>query len=140
MSGSAFFDSNTLIYRFSPLEILKRERATELIRQAVTQGNGVVSYQVIQEVLNVGLKASKNLLTMREANLLFESFAADFEIVAWSLSLVNRALQLKERYGFQWYDSLVVSGALQAKCDVLYTEDLNHGQRIEGLVVVNPFR
>lgn len=140
MSGSAFFDSNTLIYRFSPLEALKQERARELIRQAVAAGNGVMSYQVVQEVLNVGLKGATGLLTMREANLLLQSFSQDFKIVAWSLSLVDRALQIKERYEFQWYDSLVLSAALGAKCETLYTEDLQHGQRIEGLVVVNPFR
>ena len=140
MSGSAFFDSNILIYRFSPLEALKQERARELIRQAVAAGNGVISYQVVQEVLNVGLKGATGLLAMREANLLLQSFSQDFKIVAWSLSLVDRALQIKERYEFQWYDSLVLSAALEAKCETLYTEDLQHGQRIEGLVVVNPFR
>ncbi len=140
MSGSAFFDSNILIYHFSPLEALKQGRARELIRQAVAAGNGVMSYQVVQEVLNVGLKGATGLLTMREANLLLQSFSQDFKIVAWSLSLVDRALQIKERYEFQWYDSLVLSAALEAKCETLYTEDLQHGQRIEGLVVVNPFR
>lgn len=140
MSGSAFFDSNILIYRFSPLDALKQERARELIRQAVAAGNGVISYQVVQEVLNVGLKGATGLLAMREANLLLQSFSQDFKIVAWSLSLVDRALQIKERYEFQWYDSLVLSAALGAKCETLYTEDLQHGQRIEGLVVVNPFR
>lgn len=139
MSDSVFFDSNSLIYRFSPLEALKQNRATTILREAVLRQNGVISYQVVQEVLNVGLKSAKPLITLPEANLLFESFSLDFQIVPWSLLLVSQALKIKERYRFQWYDCLIVAAALEARCDVLYTEDLQHQQRIEGLTVVNPF-
>ena len=139
MSDSVFFDSNSLIYRFSPLETRKQGLATTLLREAVLRRNGVISYQVVQEVLNVGFKSTKTLLTMPEAALLVESFSIDFQIVSWSLLLVEQALTIKERFRFQWYDSLIVAAALQAQCDVLYTEDLQHGQRIEGLTVVNPF-
>jgi predicted nucleic acid-binding protein len=45
-----------------------------------------------------------------------------------------------ERYKLGWYDSLIVAAAIEAECDVLYTEDLNHGQRFGDLVVTDPFR
>jgi predicted nucleic acid-binding protein len=139
MSDSVFFDSNSLIYRFSPLENRKQDLATAFLREAVLRQNGVISYQVVQEVLNVGLKGGKTLLTMPEAALLVESFSIDFQIVPWSLALVKQALNIRDRFRFHWYDCLIVAAALEAKCDVLYTEDLQHGQRIEGLTVVNPF-
>jgi predicted nucleic acid-binding protein len=139
MNDNVFFDSNSLIYRFSPLEPRKQHLATTLLREAVRRRNGVISYQVVQEVLNVGLKGAKALITVLEAALLIESFSIDFQIVPWSMLLVEQALNIKERFRFQWYDCLIVAAALESKCDVLYTEDLQHGQRIEGLTVVNPF-
>ena len=56
-----------------------------------------------------------------------------------SLALFERALDVNRRYKSSWYDSLIVAAAIEAKCDVLYTEDLQHGQRFGGLTVVNPF-
>ncbi len=55
------------------------------------------------------------------------------------MSLYGEALRIRERYKLNWYDSLIVAAALEAKCDVLYTEDLQHGQRFGELVVINPF-
>jgi predicted nucleic acid-binding protein len=56
-----------------------------------------------------------------------------------SLALFDEALAIHIRYKLSWYDSLIVAAALEAKCDVLYTEDLQHGQRFGDLVVMNPF-
>ena len=53
---------------------------------------------------------------------------------------MHRALDIAARYGFSWYDSLIVATALEAGCDTLYTEDLQHGQVIDNrLTVTNPF-
>jgi predicted nucleic acid-binding protein len=75
-----------------------------------------------------------------EANRYFRTLLLDFELVRLSETLLENAIAIKGRFGFHWYDSLIVSAALQAKCNVLYTEDLQDGQSIEGLQVVNPFR
>jgi len=56
-----------------------------------------------------------------------------------SQALYAEALQLQASSGFSWYDALIVSAAIQAKCDFLYTEDLQHGQRFGALQVRNPF-
>ena len=55
-------------------------------------------------------------------------------------ALYQRALDLQTRYQFRFYDALIVAAALAAGCTRLYSEDLQHGQRIEGLTIVNPFR
>jgi len=53
---------------------------------------------------------------------------------------MQRALDIAGRYGFSWFDRLVVAAALEAGCDTLYTEDMQHGQVIDGkLTVTNPF-
>ena len=57
-----------------------------------------------------------------------------------TLATVHVALEIRERYGFSWYDSLIVAAALESGCELLYSEDMQHGQVIEGrLRVINPF-
>ncbi|WP_411728328.1 PIN domain-containing protein [Methyloglobulus sp.] len=56
-----------------------------------------------------------------------------------SLALYRRGLDLQSRFGFSFYDSLIVAAALESDCTRLYTEDLQHGQKIEGLTIENPF-
>lgn len=57
-----------------------------------------------------------------------------------SLTTIHKALDIRERYNFSWYDSLIVATALEVGCDILYSEDMQNGQEIEGrMSVVNPF-
>jgi predicted nucleic acid-binding protein len=140
MSGKCFFDSNILVYSLSQTEPAKRVRAREVMREAVVRRTAVISYQVIQEVLNVALKPPAARWTGEQLQLYLAELTTDFEVVGWSAQLVQKALGIRERYRFRWYDCLIVTGALESGCGVLYTEDLQHGQRIEGLKVVDPFR
>jgi predicted nucleic acid-binding protein len=81
--------------------------------------------------LALPLSETKKLLAMLEAT-------CRVEIV--TPATIQRALDIASRYGFSWFDSLIVATALDAGCDTLYTEDLQHGQMIEGkLTVTNPF-
>ncbi|CAI8812458.1 protein of unknown function [Methylocaldum szegediense] len=57
-----------------------------------------------------------------------------------SPALYQRSLDLQARYGFSFYDALIVASALEFDCTRLYSEDLQHGQRIGGLTIENPFR
>jgi predicted nucleic acid-binding protein len=139
MSGRAFFDSNILIYGFGPVDATRSRLARELILEAGTDQSGVVSYQVIQEFLNVAQKKFRPLVTHAVAEGYLKEIVSSMEILPWSMRLMSYGLSIKERYGFSWYDSLIVAAAMQSDCSTLYTEDLQHGQRIEGLAVVNPF-
>jgi len=60
-------------------------------------------------------------------------------MVGWGSFLTPTYRAIKMRYGFHWYDSLIVAAALEANCNVLYTEDLQDGQVIDGLAIKNPF-
>ena len=51
----------------------------------------------------------------------------------------KRGLKLQERWRFSWYDSLIICAALEAGCEILYSEDLQHQQKIETLTIINPF-
>jgi predicted nucleic acid-binding protein len=60
-------------------------------------------------------------------------------VVHSSQALYSEALQVIRRYRFAWYDSLIVAGALQAQCGILYSEDFQNGQRLGDLEIRNPF-
>ena len=118
----------------------KMTTAIQLLSDAVSAGIGVISYQVIQEILNVAFRRFREPISSSYAAIYVEKLIEDFEVVQWSSALVQRAIAIRERDRFSWYDCLIVAAALEAQCEVLCSEDLQHGQRIEGLVVVNPFR
>jgi len=82
-------------------------------------------------VLAAPLSETRRLLAMLEATCRVEIITP---------ATMQRALDIAGRYGFSWFDSLIVASAIEAGCDTLYTEDLQHGQLIEGkLTVTNPF-
>jgi predicted nucleic acid-binding protein len=140
MSDRSFFDTNVLGYSLDDRDSVKMATAIRLLSEAADTGTGVISYQVIQEILNIAFGRFRPPMSTGYGAIYVERLLEDFEVSRWSPALVQRAIALRERNKFSWYDSLIVAAALEAKCDVLYTEDLQDGQRIEGLQVVNPFR
>ena len=102
-------------------------------------GDGVVSSQVVQEFLNVALRKFERPVsdeqTLRYLREVLDPLCSVFP----SISLYERALSVHRRWRFSFYDSLIVAAALESDCKVLYSEDLQDGQEIESLTVVNPF-
>lgn len=138
MSADVFLDSNVLIYLFDETDARKNQRAENVVRQSLETGRGCISYQVVQETINV---VTRKLDATREDA---REFLDRVLIPLWSvnptLALYRRALDVQQRYGFSFYDSLIIAAGLEAGCKTLYSEDLQHGQQVEGLTVVDPFR
>ena len=139
MSGSFFLDSNIFIYSFDANAPAKAKRAVQLIRQAVDSGRGIVSYQVVQEFFNVALRRFSRPMHVEEAEQYLMTVFRPLLAVHSSPALYHEALQIAGRFQLRWYDSLIVTAALDSQCQTLYTEDLQHGQQIEGLRIINPF-
>jgi predicted nucleic acid-binding protein len=139
MSGKVFLDTNILLYAHDRRNPLKQSIAAELIRNALIDSAGVISYQVMHEFFNVAL--TKVALKMRheDARLYLEGVLRRFTVVPSSISLVSEAIRIQERFRLSWYDSLIVSAAQYAGCTTLYSEDLQHGQQLGVISVVNPF-
>ncbi len=134
-----FFDTNIVIYCFDSLEPRKQVRAKDLLAHALNSQQGVVSYQVVQEFCNVATKA-KRLQLPRERILAYVNLVLQpMNRVESSPALVQAALQVRSDHNFSFYDSLIIASAQQAKCQVLYSEDLQHLQWIGELQIVNPF-
>ncbi|HEX5283566.1 MAG TPA: PIN domain-containing protein [Bryocella sp.] len=139
MSGRCFLDTNVFAYCFDPRDLRKRTRANELVRTGLEKRSAVISYQVVQEFINVALRRFEPRMTLAEIRQYATGVLRPLLAVNSSMALTHRALDIAERYRFSWYDSSHVAAAAQAQCEVFYSEDLQHGQRIEGLQIVNPF-
>ena len=137
MPAEHFVDSNILVYMFDRSASGKRQRARELVYGLLEDRTGCISYQVVQESLNV--------LTGRfgEPADNVSAFLEEVLVPLWQVyptpGLYRSGLLVQSRYGFSFYDSLIVAAALEAGCTTLYSEDMQDGQRMQGLTIRNPF-
>ena len=139
MSADAFIDTNVFIYQLEALDERKSAIAEQIIRDGIANGTACISFQVIQETLNVVLRKAAVPLDPEAARSYLESVLAPLFRVPATMDLYHRALDVHGRYRYSFYDSLIVAAALLAGCKRLYSEDLQHGQQIEGLTIQNPF-
>ncbi len=137
MSGN-FIDSSVLIYLFSKQEPEKRAIAMDLVENQL-RGEGVISQQVVQETLNVLRHKLRDSVTLTDCRAFLSSVLVPLWKVMPTQDLFQRALEIQERYQYHFYDALIVAAALVSGCSRLYSEDLQNGQRISGLTIVNPF-
>jgi len=139
MSDKFFLDTNIFVYSFDRTAATKARRASQWIRTALRTQKGITSYQVVQEFFNVALQRFTQPMTADEAEQYFSTIFRPLLGVHSSPALYLEALQLQARYRLSWYDSLIVTAALQAHCALLITEDLQHGQQFGDLRIENPF-
>ena len=139
MNVRFFLDTNIFVYSVLLAEPQKRSLALDLIDRAISMAKGVISYQVVQEFINVALRGFRLAIVRSD----LESFVltALFPMMAISSSpaLMIEALRLHGENQLSWYDALIVAAALQGGCKVLYSEDMQHGRRFGDLVIQNPF-
>ena len=131
-----FFDTNVLVYSRDPGDRAKREIARAIIQEAIEAGTFVVSTQVLVEFYAVCTR--RRILGPAEALKLVRLWS-EHDTVSPTPDLVVRALQLHQAHSVSVWDGLIVQAALDARCDVLLTEDLQHGRRFGDLQVSNPF-
>ena len=139
MSDRYFLDTNIFVYSFDQSSPAKAQVAAQLIREALTTQKGIVSYQVVQEFFNVALRRFSQPMKATDCEQYLSTVFRPLLGVHSSQALYVEALHLQAQSGLSWYDSLIVSAAIQARCDLLFTEDLQHGQRFGSLQVRNPF-
>jgi predicted nucleic acid-binding protein len=138
MSGGDFLDSNVVVYAFNRTDPRKHQIARRLIEE--TPPNELaISFQVVGETLNVLTQKFTPRMPHEEAQTVLTTTLQLFWRVDPSPDLYSAALNLKDRYEYTFYDSLIIAAALEANCERLLSEDLQHGQRIDGLTIVNPF-
>ncbi len=134
MSGKAFFDTNVFVYAIIQ-DDPRSDRAEELIAQG-----GTVSVQVLSEFAAVARRKTKMpWVEIRRALDGIKVLCPD--PLPLTLDTHQEALAIAERYGYKIYDALIVASALEARCTILYSEDMQDGQMIDGkLTIRNPFQ
>ena len=139
MSDRAFVDTNVLIYAYDLDAGAKHVVAAELLRRLWSEGTGVLSTQVLQEFyVNVTAKIPKPIHPV-------EARAVIGRYITWPVETntadsVIRASEIQERHRLSFWDALIIAAAANSGAATLLTEDLNHGQVVEGVKIVNPFQ
>jgi predicted nucleic acid-binding protein len=134
----AFFDTNVLVYLFDGDTPGKREAARSLLQQEADAGRATLSTQVLQEFFVTVTRKLAVPLGHEQAERAVRNLA-ELSVVQVDAGLVFAGIELARRLQVSLWDALIVGAALQSGSTVLYTEDLQHGQRIDGLTVANPF-
>lgn len=140
MSADTFIDTNVFIYHLDASDARKHKTAERIVRDALASGGACISFQVVQECLNTALRKAQVGLSIDAARSYLDTVLTPLMHVPASPALYHRALDVQGRWHFSFYDSLIVAAALTAGCSRLLSEDLQHGQRLDGLTVSNPFK
>jgi predicted nucleic acid-binding protein len=138
MSGKIFVDTNILIYAHDLDAGHKNIISIDIMRDLWENRIGIISTQVLQEFYVNVTRKIENPLPKSQARGIIESY------LAWPVELndsrtVLAASEIEERHMLSFWDALIVASARNAKAEKIFTEDLNHGQEIEGILIENPF-
>jgi predicted nucleic acid-binding protein len=131
-----FVDTNILVYAADSTG--QDPRKTQIARELLLQPALSLSVQVLNEFVATARNPKKlNITRKREAKWIREWLA--FQVVPLTRFTFEKALEIHLTFGFSHWDSLILTAALESGCDLLYSEDLQSGQRIGNLQIVNPF-
>lgn len=138
MSAKVFVDTNMLVYARDASEAAKQATALQWLAVLWQQHSGAISYQTLNEYYVIVTQRLKPGLARADAQadirnlLLWQPIAVDKVVM-------ENAWLIQDRQGFSWWDSLIVSAAQIQNCDYLLSEDMQHGQKIGNLQIINPF-
>lgn len=136
MTAPVFIDSNIWVYYYATTSDSKAERARALIGENFM--SLIISTQTLGELYYVLTR--KRIVSQPDARQIIANLVSEFAVVAIQSSHVSRAVEINGRYGYSYWDSLIIATALQSECGILYSEDMQHDQMIEHrLRIVNPF-
>jgi len=137
MTERLVFDTNLLIYGMDPKDVTKRGRSAHLLKQAFARHRMVISPQILNQCYAV-LVHKRRIVSASEAKsylaTLYPACTAPLDAQTH-----RAAIAVEARYRLSWWDSLAVASALQAGCRFFVSEDLNDGQAIDTLTIVDPF-
>jgi predicted nucleic acid-binding protein len=135
---SCFVDTNLLIYSLEPQEAERRQVAGDLLTRLANSDTLVLSPQSLNECYRA-LTERRGLLP-REAARAYVVYLNRFCTAPYDFDVTQLAWQIQDRHGFSWWDCVLLASACRADCGVFFSEDLQHGRRVERLTIMNPFR
>ena len=138
MTGPVFVDTNVLVYRYDTQDSAKQSRADAWFTFIWQSRRGRLSFQVLQELYATLTRKLRPAVPAPDAQLIVRSLAF-WQPVVVDLAMLERAWLLQDRFSMSWWDALIVAAAQVCACNVLLTEDLQHGQVFDTVRVVDPF-
>ena len=138
MTGPVFVDTNVLVYRHDTSDVAKQTQADAWHRFLWRERLGRLSFQVLQELYATLKQGSGPSLGPAAACDIVANYL-QWEPVRIDAGVLRRAWEVEERFRLSWWDALIVAAAQASECPILLTEDLQHGQDLNGVRVVDPF-
>ncbi len=138
MSGKCFVDTNILVYVHDLSAGVKCSRAQELTSELWDLRTGVVSTQVLQELYIALRRRLKIAVSIADAAEILRDYF-QWEVVVNNRDSIIRAAELEARYKISFWDGLILQAAERAGAELMYSEDLSHGQMYGSVRVLNPF-
>jgi len=138
MTDRTFVDTNILVYAHDLDAGKKHGLAKQVVTELWENRSGVLSTQVIQEFYVTLTRKIPAPLKKSTVIRIIKSFL-NWEIVINDAPIILQACEIEETYNLSFWDALIVSAAYSRNVTTILTEDLNHGQRVEGILIVNPF-
>jgi len=135
---NCFVDTNLLIYSIDPQNAERRQVAGALLTSLANTDTLVLSPQSLNECYRV-LTERRGLLP-RAAARAYIIYLNRFCTAPYDFDVTQHAWQIQDRHGFSWWDCVLLASASRADCSVFFSEDLQHGRRVEGLTIINPFQ
>lgn len=137
MSGRVFVDTNVFVYAHVSNDKAKHDTALALFRDSLAGSRLWISTQILSEFYSA---MSKNKYEHDKIVEFIFAIMRSTNMQSVTPETVETALRIKGKYQLSYWDSLMIAAALLSECDVIYTEDLQHNQVIEGrLTIKNPF-
>ncbi|MDR2962527.1 MAG: PIN domain-containing protein [Bacteroidales bacterium] len=132
LAEKIFLDSNVLIYAY-----FKQDERKQRISQGLVAQNSIISTQVLQELSNTLHKKMK--IDYDIVRLIVQECVHNCKLHINTSDTIFSAFDIAQRYTFSFYDSLIIAAAQENNCTILYSEDMQHKQRIGNCVIQNPF-
>lgn len=139
MKDKIFLDTNIFIYSFDKNHFEKMNKAQSIIQRALESNQGFISTQVIQEFINVATKKFVTPMKTKDIKIYIHEVLFPICTVFTSFDLLEKAIEIHERYKYSYYDSMIISAAIFSGANILLSEDLKENQKIEGVTILNPF-
>lgn len=129
---AAFFDTNIFLYSILTDDLAKAETAIAKIALG-----GTISVQVLNEAISVLRRGKK--WGWEEVDIVLQAAEGTLEVIDLTIESQHLAVLISRRYGYSIYDANILASAKLAGCDTLWSEDMRHGQVVEGVLITNPF-
>ena len=135
---NCFVDTNLIVYVMDPEEIEKRRLITDFLAEIIRSHTLVLSPQSLNECYRVATE-KRDLMPRSDAQR-FVTAWLKYSTARYDFEVTQQAWRIQDRHGFGWWDSMLLASASLAGCNVFLSEDMQHEQDIDGMIILSPFK